>query len=307
MSRVRRAAKAGTWYEGNKQSLMKQIHDCCLHHLGPGVDITKNGHDALQPDETKALDILGLISPHAGYMYSGPVAAHGFSHLARAKPHLSRVIILGPNHTGLGRAPIGVYPAPGAWETPLGRIEIDEELTMHLLEIAEKEGKNNVIFPDELAHSQEHSLELQVPFLQYFLGNDWKLTAVCMFDQDWEACLTLAQVITSALQELSSLDDVAIVASSDFNHYLDHETTVRKDFAMIDPLLTGDAKRMNEARIAHDVTACGYGPITTLMLVANKLGYRHYTLLKHATSGEVSGDKSFCVGYASILVAKQSI
>ena len=103
---------------------------------------------------------------------------------------------------------------------------------------------------------------------------------------------------------MSSMNEIAIIASSDFNHYLDHETTVKKDFAMIEPLLTGDAKAMNEARIVNDVTACGYGPITTLMLVAKNLGYNRYRLLKHATSGEVSGDRSFCVGYASILVAK---
>ncbi len=304
MTVVRRAAKAGTWYEGTEKALREQIHQCCLHQLGPGIDITKDSPDGLLPEDTKNLQILGLISPHAGYMYSGPIAAHGYSHLARGKSQLKHVIILGPNHTGMGRVPLGVYPAPGIWKTPLGKVEIDEHFTQQVLEIAREQHWDHVIAPDEMAHSKEHSLELQVPFLQYFLGNEWKLTAICMFDQDWEACTILADVLTKCLNESSTLEDVAIIASSDFNHYLNHENTVQKDFAMIEPLLTGDAKAMNEARVTNDVTACGYGPITTLMLVAKKMGFNHYQLLKHATSGDISGDKSFCVGYASILVGK---
>jgi len=279
---VRRSpAVAGTFYELNSNRLRKQIEWCFTHPLGPG-SIPKVG----QKKEKR--DNLFFIVPHAGYIYSGPVAAHSYYHLVNeGKP--DTVIILGPNHTGLGSM-VSAWPE-GYWDTPLGSVEIDRELLLELVKETE------IIDLEVKAHIYEHSIEVQIPFLQYFFGSDFKIIPITIMMQTPEVAETLAEGISKIIQR--SKKDIVVLASSDLNHYDPHDVTVKKDELAIQEILKLDHKALYRVVEEKDVTACGYGPIMTVLLLAKKFNKKPY-VLKHATSGDTSGDKSSVVGYLSV-------
>jgi len=277
----RKPAVAGTFYEGDKERLLAQLGWCFTSSLGPGpLPPVPLRHGEARP--------AALICPHAGYVYSGPVAAHGYASLVgRRRP--DSTVVLGPNHYGVGTS-VSIYPA-GEWVTPLGPARIDHMLAAELAE------QSDLFSMDETSHMREHSIEVQVPFLQYLLG-DPLFVPVCMLDQSESA----AAEVGEALARVVAGRDILIIASSDFTHYEPHSSVKDKDQKALEKIKELDISGLYSVLDEYGITACGYGPIAAMMTAARRLGARSASLLKHATSGDTSGDYSSVVGYASCMV-----
>lgn len=278
--KVRKPYVANAFYAGTKPELTEQISECFKHRFGPG-------------QVPKAIDrgprkILGMVCPHAGYMYSGPVAANGYNKLASdGLPDV--FVILGPNHSGVGS---GVsISTEGGWETPLGISPVDSALAKQV------QKASNIMDVDETAHSYEHSIEVQLPFIQFLFKDAAKFIPICMMMQD----LQTSRDIAKSIIEQTRGKDIVIIASSDFTHYEPHDTASRKDRIAIDAITKLDDAALNELGENNRVTMCGYGPITTLIAAAKMLGGVKAELLAYKTSGDITGDKSSVVGYSSIL------
>ncbi|MDD2439147.1 MAG: MEMO1 family protein [Methanosarcinaceae archaeon] len=229
--------------------------------------------------------LFGAVCPHAGYLYSGKVAAHVYATLPKAETY----ILIGPNHTGYG-SPVSV--SQDSWKTPLGIIEPDLELGKELL------GRIAVL--DELGHRFEHSLEVQLPFLQYRFGEAFKLLPICMGLQDEETAVELGELIAKSL--LKTGKKAVLIASSDFTHYQPAEAALKIDTAMIKAILELDVSGLYACLYKNNASVCGYGPIAAMLTASKILGATQGTLLKYANSGDVSGDLSAVVGYAAIVV-----
>ncbi len=274
---LRKPVVAGVFYPVERDALAKTIKECFLGPLGPG--------DLPQLQKNPLPKPVGLIVPHAGYMYSGQVAAWGYYELSKkGRPHT--VVLIGPNHTGYGK-PVSIYPS-GAWKTPFGDVKVNEDGVHFIIE------NSKFVEADFNAHRMEHSLEVQLPFLQYLYGDDFMIIPITMMDQSPEAVVDLSKAL---LRYLSIYPNTLVVASTDLNHYDSHETTLKKDSLIIEAIEKNDTQLLYDAVYVHHVSACGYGAIATLML----LGLGRPRILKHATSGEVSGDYLEVVGYLSVI------
>jgi len=273
---IRTPAVAGMFYPKETDELKRVIHDCFLHNFGPG----KN------PPVENNQEILGVISPHAGYMYSGPIAANSFYHISSQKPEL--VIIIGPNHWGIG-CNVAVMKE-GRWQTPLGDIEVDTESSIKLNEISK------MVELDFFSHTKDHSLEVQVPMLQEIYSHKFKILPIILIDQGYKA----ANEIGKALAKISKTKKTVIIGSSDFTHYEENSIAYKQDKLLIEPILDLDIDRFYSVLQENQISACGYGAIASTMVACKELGASKGTLLKYATSGDVAGDKSSVVGYASI-------
>jgi AmmeMemoRadiSam system protein B len=276
---VRFPVVAGAFYSSSKDSLIKEIEKCFKHHLGPGKIPDK-------PIEYFPR-ISFLISPHAGYIYSGPIAAHGYYALYK-NPLPKTIIIIGPNHQGYGTS-VSIYPE-GAWRTPLGEVKIDKELTYSLAK------ESDVFSLDETSHMYEHSIEVQIPFLQYIL-KDFKIVPICMLDQNKKISIQVGEAIASIITDKK---DIAIIASTDFTHYEPAKEANKKDNEAIKAIIDLNVDKFYEVIEELNVTMCGFGPVSSLMVAAKKIGVEKGVLLKYATSGDITGDYSSVVGYASI-------
>lgn len=283
----RRAVVAGSFYPSDKNVLIRNIEDLFKSELGPGR-IPKPVSDGPRK-------IFGLISPHAGYMYSGAIASHGYYHLALdGFPKV--VVIIGPNHTGMGSA-ISVSPG-GRWSLPLGEVDVDEDLARELNDI------EPYIALDMEAHLYEHSLEVQIPFLQYIynvVGKSFTILPIVMMHQTWGGVETLGSALVKLLEGVSR-EDYVIIASTDFTHYESSTSASKKDGLVIDQILGMDAYGVVDAVYKNDVSMCGYGPVSTLLYVASSLGAVKSVLLKYGNSGDVTGDYSSVVAYASFKI-----
>ncbi|MFW9991038.1 MAG: AmmeMemoRadiSam system protein B [Candidatus Odinarchaeota archaeon] len=297
MSNYRSAVRAGSWYEGRKGTLEQQLEWSFLHKLGPGSSPSKN-RDIIKQEKQ---EVLGIVSPHAGYACSAPIAAHGMFELLKGGP-ADTFIIIGPNHTGWGSA-ISVYP-PGKWETPLGDVEIDKEVAQALIEL--ELPLHSPEF-DTNAHAQEHSIELQVPFLQHvFKDQEFKIVTVCLMDQSLENCTALGQGLARVIKDFRERGKIIkIVASSDFTHFESDEQARDKDLDVInngilklDPAITAEIVKKRK------VSICGPGGVIALLSAAKELGYTKTELLKYSSSGHTCGDTRSVVGYASISIKK---
>jgi len=281
---LRRPAVAGSFYAGDLKSLNKQIENCFLHKLGP----SKIPSISLKKEDRK---IIGLISPHAGYMYSGPVAAHGFYKIAiDGKP--DTIIILGPNHRGFG-ADVSIM-TKGKWKTPLGELEIDKDVAENILNNSE------MIKDDYKAHQYEHSIEIQLPFIQYIFGNDIKFVPICMTRQDVNTDIEIARALCSAIIDRNIL----LIASSDFTHYESQKYAQNMDRQAIKTILEFNSEKLYDIIYQQNLTICGPGPITTMLIACRTLGAKNAKLLKYATSGDVTGMYEQVVGYVSIIIQK---
>ena len=283
MMRVRRPTQAGSFYAGDAEALKAQIDSCFLHKFGSGK--------LPKVDPKGARKIVGLVCPHAGYMYSGAVAAKAYYELALdGKP--DTVVILGPNHTGYGSAL--ALMDEGVWHTPLGNVEVD---TLVAQEIAQE---TRLVDVDESAHRYEHSVEVQLPFLQYLYGSGFKFVPVCFQLQD----LASAEEVGNALVEVLAQKNAVIIASSDFTHYEPQADAARKDGDALKAVEAMDAKQFLTIIESQNVTACGYGPIATLITAAKGMLAKEAKLLQYKTSGDITGDKSSVVGYAAVSFRK---
>lgn len=282
---IRNPAVAGAFYEADPDSLRKQIEWCFIHQLGPGRIPDKLGENR---------DIKSIIAPHAGYMFSGPVAAHSYLKLAEDGIPETFLIIC-PNHTGMGSGVSTV--TEGQWQTPLGLSDIDSEFAERLIQDA------SIIDSEPLAHMQEHSCEVQIPFLQYLAekgDRNFKIVPICMWMQDLLTTTEIGNAIAHTSRELER--DVVVVASTDFTHYKPHDIAYNNDHQVLDAIEALDEKGMMSRVEELNVTMCGFGPVATAIVYSKILGARKVEILKYATSGDITGDRSKVVGYASAVI-----
>jgi len=281
---IRRPTVAGQFYEGDAEALRAQIKNCFLNELGPKK--LPNVNLDIHPR-----NIVGLICPHAGYMYSGPVAASAFYELALdGKP--DTVVLMGPNHTGYGSA-LSLM-REGVWRTPLGDIEINTEMANKITH------ETTVIDVDELAHRYEHSIEVQLPFLQFLYGNTFKIVPICFLMQDYDSAVEVGRALAEALDGTNTV----VIASSDMTHYEPAKTAAAKDQAALKAVTNMDARRFYETVETRNITACGYAPITALITYAKGVNAKEAELLSYHNSGDVTGDYSSVVGYAAVSFRK---
>jgi hypothetical protein len=281
--KIRRPCVAGTFYEGNAESLKAQIESCFLHKLGPQKvpEVTASG----------PRKVIGLICPHAGYAYSGPVAANAYYELALdGRP--DTVVILGPNHSGYGSGL--ALMNEGVWRTPLGDVEVDRETANQIVQ------ETRLVDVDDLAHRFEHSIEVQLPFLQYLYGSEFKFVSICFQLQD----LSSAVEVGKALVEVLASKNAVIIASSDMTHYEPQGNAEAKDLAALKAVEAMDEKLFYSIIETRHVTACGYGPIAAVIAAAKGLGAKEAKLLCYKSSGDVTGDYSSVVGYAAVSFKK---
>lgn len=285
---MRYPAVAGAFYEGTRERLVRQIENCYTSRLGPGkLPERKDGPRRL----------VGLVCPHAGYVYSGPVAAFSYSALAEDGTRPSYVV-LGPNHTGQG-APIAI--TRHEWQTPLGTVAIDPELLKGL--------SKPPLEDDVVAHRHEHSIEVQLPFLQHLQG-DVRFVPVCMAFQEYEVASEVGEIVADAVRERDAL----VIASSDFTHvgpqYYQMPTKGRtapafakdQDAKAIEKILALDPKGFVDRVAKDEISMCGYGPVAAMLTAAKRLGATEAKLLRHGTSSDVSQDEDMAVGYGAIAV-----
>ena len=272
--KVRMPAVAGRFYEGTAERLDRQLDDC----FAAGE----------RSDGPKA-PFIGAVVPHAGLMFSGHVAASFFA--THQLPR--RYFILCPNHTGEGH--FAAIQTTGAWRTPLGDAPIDSDLAQAVM------ARTKLIREDAAAHAREHSLEVQLPFLQR-LRPDFSFVPLCLGAHRYEVAEEIGEAIAAAVADAG--EPVGIVASSDLNHYEDQQATLRKDQIAIDRILALDARGLWNEVAAFDVSMCGFIPVTTMLVAARRLGASGASLVRHATSGDVNHDYAQVVGYAACAITK---
>lgn len=268
LKKIRKSIIAGSWYPGNPAVLKSEIA----------------AYFQNVPDRELSGNVVGVIAPHAGYVYSGQVAAYAYKLIHHNK--YDAVILVGPSHRVAFRG-VSIY-SEGAYETPLGVIPINEKLADEIKNIS------RIIVNFPAAHVQEHSLEIQLPFLQVALG-DFSFVPLVMGEQNAETCYELADVISQVARERNLL----IVASSDLSHFYDYEKANQLDGRILQYIQDDNVDGLLDDLIHDKVEACGGGPMVVLMMAANKLGAGHSLLLKYLNSGDVTGDKNSVVGYAS--------
>ncbi len=265
---VRNPVVAGQFYTLNASKLEKEIK----HYLDP---------------KAKKIEAIGCVSPHAGYIYSGPVAG---AVLSRIKPRQS-YIILGPNHTGIGK-PFGL-DMDRSWLTPFGETEIDNELAQSILD------NSKLIEKDTSCHSHEHSIEVQLPFLQ-LLNKDFKFVPIIISHGRVDDYIKIGEGLAKAVGDCRR--NLTIIASSDMTHYEPHQAAQKKDKLAIDKIIELDTEGFLKQIETHDISMCGYAPTAIMMAASLKLGAKEAKLIKYQTSGDTSGDYSSVVGYAGIVV-----
>jgi len=272
MKMIRNPVVAGQFYPGEPDQLRTMVEEM--------VD-----QSAIKED------VIGIVSPHAGYIYSGPVTGATISRI-RFK---DTFIIIGPNHTGAGET--FSIMTEGTWKTPLGKVEIDSDLSKKLL------SSSKYLREDSLAHQYEHSLEVQLPFLQYFKP-DIKIIPIIFGQASGDIYKEIGREIASTINE--SDHGVIIIASSDMNHYESQETARRKDNWAIEAVLDLDEDELFKRVQEFNITMCGYAPTISLISAAKELGVKEAELVKYQTSGETTGDFSSVVGYAGIIITGMS-
>ncbi len=266
---VRAPAVAGQFYRGSARALNEEISRY------------------IEPD-TSQIEVIGAVCPHAGYMYSGHVAGAVYSRIVLPET----VVLLGPNHTGLGQA-ISMMGS-GRWEVPNGVFDIDENLALRINRYAE-----GLVVEDERAHLFEHSLEVQLPFIAYF-GKPVKIVPIAFMQISLRDCLKTAEAIAEAIKETEV--PVTIIASTDMSHYVSDAEARRLDRMAIERILDLDPEGLYKTVQQYGITMCGYIPTTVMLHASVLLGATRAELIKYATSGEVSGDYDHVVGYAGIIV-----
>lgn len=263
---MRAPVVSGQFYPRSKNDLDREISRC---------------FEGVPPGERQ---VLGAVVPHAGYIYSGNTAAYVYS----ALPGADTFVLLGPNHTGYG-SPVSV--SCESWSTPLGEIGSDSEFIKAL--------PKRIIDLDETAHKYEHSIEVQLPFLQHRFRN-FNIVPICMGMQDEETALDVGMELVEAIRKVKK--KVVIIASSDFTHYKPDKVARENDAYYISSILEFDITGFYRKLYERNASVCGYGPIAAMLTVTKNLGAKKATLLKYSTSGDTTGDLAAVVGYAGIVV-----
>ncbi|MGO9641599.1 MAG: AmmeMemoRadiSam system protein B [Candidatus Acidiferrales bacterium] len=271
---IRSPAVAGQFYSADRA------------RLGREIDSLLAGAEA--PPKQRAI---ACVVPHAGYVYSGHVAGAVYARIELPK----RIVLLGPRHYPRGAAMAIV--SDGSWQTPLGAAQLDTELA----------GELKRLFPplceDEVAHQREHSLEVQLPFLQRMIGAEngaFRFTPIVLGPLQYTELAALGGALATAIQ--ASPETVLLVASSDMNHYESDAITRVKDGKAIEKLLARDARGLYDTVRREEISMCGFGPAVTMLTAARLLGATSAELVRYATSGDINGDRTAVVGYAGVII-----
>jgi len=269
MEGVRESILAGAWYPGDKQTLAKTI----------------DGYLAEADAKSLKGNLKGIIVPHAGHVYSGPVAAHAYG-LLRGKD-IRRVIMIGPSHRVRFRG-VSVNLQSG-YKTPLGIVPVDQELAKKIIDA------DPLIRQVPRAHASEHALEIQIPFLQSVL-KDFQIVPIIMGEQDYGTCSRLAEILYDVMGDSA---ETLLLASTDLSHYHSDKKARALDSEFIDQVRKFSPERLSKALSSGRCEACGGGPTITVMLAAQALGANRSQILQYAHSGDVTGDGSEVVGYVA--------
>ena len=276
---VRRSPIAGTWYEADPKTLKREVDGFMdAAHL-PAL----------------AGEVLGIIAPHAGYYYSGPVAGYAFAALRGAKPDL--VAVLAPYHQ-FHHSHLLIADHNG-YETPLGTVQISQEA------LGELEGKLSSVHGPEISrisNDQEHSLEIQLPFLQQALASEWELLPLMVSTHDAKACRVVAKALAEVLQNRRAL----LVASTDLSHYNEQQVALTLDRALLAKVESYETETLFDLEKSGRGSACGLGALATVMWAAQDLGANKIEILRHATSGDMRGDFSKVVGYGAAAIMRMN-
>jgi AmmeMemoRadiSam system protein B len=265
---LRPAAAAGTFYAGSADRLRLQL-------------------DALVPEERVAEPVIGVVVPHAGYPYSGRVAGAVYARAALPE----RCVILGPNHTGQGaRASLMTQ---GDWETPLGRLPVDGELAAAI------QAQTPLLLEDARSHAHEHSIEVQLPFLQY-LGRPRRFVPVCLALRQLAACQEIGAAVAAGIRQVGS--PVLLIASTDMSHYVSRAQAAEMDRRALEAVVALDPEALYRVVHSRGISMCGVHAVTAMLVAAAALGAQRGELVMYADSGEVVGDLSQVVAYAGLLV-----
>jgi len=292
LEKIRKPAVSGQFYEGERNRLTNRIEECFLEERGvKSLPEIKQGHK----------NIKGVVVPHAGYIYSGAIASHSYHFIAN-NGFADTFILLGPNHNGMGSG-VSIM-VEGAWETPLGRVPINEKIAKQIC--------TGIIDNDEIAHMHEHSLEVQLPFLQFCAKDkSFDFVPICMAMQDFETSAEVGTIIADAVK--NTKQKIVIVASSDFSHAGFNYSSVpppdmrvdkfaeKQDMIAINEILDFNAKGLINTVYKNNITMCGYGPVAAMLTATKILGSKNVELLKYGTSYEVHPGSS-CVGYGALVI-----
>ena len=268
---IRQPAVANQFYPGRESDLKKDV----------------SGRIKSAAGGQKKEKVLALVSPHAGYIYSGNVAGAVYS-MAEIT---NDVIVMGPNHHGLG-APFAVM-AQGIWNMPGGDITINEKLANLLIE------ESRYLSADNQAHIQEHSVEVQLPFIQY-IKSEVEFVPIVLGRADFKTCEEIGKAMARAIKIYSK--PVVIIASTDMTHYESQEMAKKKDQLAIDKILSFDPAGLLDTVNRNNISMCGVIPTTITLVAAKELGGTKASLVTYATSGDISGDYSYVVGYAGFII-----
>jgi AmmeMemoRadiSam system protein B len=261
---------AGKFYASSSAELKKQI-------------------EAFSSDTQDRLKAIACVLPHAGYIYSGRVAAETVARI-RVK---EKIVLIGPNHTGYGK-PFSLISS-GVWQTPLGEVAIDSQLAEKILKFSK------YLEHDELAHTYEHSLEVELPLLQY-VRSDIQIVPIIIASADAGVLKQIGRDIALAIEDLKLKDSVLIVASSDLTHYESKDQAKIKDDQAIDAILKLDEDMLLEKVKKYDISMCGVNAVAAMLAGAKILGATRSQLVSYRTSGDVSQDYDSVVGYAGIII-----
>jgi AmmeMemoRadiSam system protein B len=265
----RKSAVGGSFYPGREDTLRTMV-------------------EGMLDSEKEKERAVCVVSPHAGFEYSGPVAGAVFSSVQLP----DKFVILGPSHRPI-QSRVAIMKQ-GIWETPLGNVNIDPSLTELIM------AHSNLIEEDENAHVHEHSLEVQLPFIQY-LREDAAIVPICLsYHISFEELEELGHAIAKGIKEYKQ--DVLIVASTDMSHYVDQSVAKEKDFLAIEKILQLDARGLHDTVERENISMCGFQPTTSAIVASKELGGEKASLIQYQTSGDRTGNYSEVVGYAGIRI-----
>jgi len=292
LEKIRKPAVSGQFYEGEKNRLTDGIKECFLE---------ERGVKSLPEINKGNKNVKGVVVPHAGYVYSGAIASHSYHFIAN-NGFADTFIVLGPNHMGIGSG-VSIM-AEGAWETPLGKVPINEEVAKKIC--------TGIVDNDETAHMHEHSIEVQLPFLQFCAKDkSFDFVPISMAMQDFETSTEVGKIIADAVK--NTKQKIIIVASSDFSHAGFNYASMppaelrvdkfaeKQDMIAINEILDFNAKGLIDTVYKNNITMCGYGPVAAMLTATKILGSKNVELLKYGTSYEVHPGNS-CVGYGALAI-----
>lgn len=277
MFTIRRSAAAGIFYNSEKDALLREIETSFKHKLGPR--------------KLKSKKPIAVVTPHDRYHLSGPVAAWSYATLDP-----TNYVIIGSNHNNLGSE--FAVMREGLWKTPLGEVVVNSRMAQKIID------KSKIVEYDVVAHENEHSIEVQIPFLQYRFGNDFKFVPITIINsyanEDFlKRCVAVGKSIADVIK--NDKENWTIIATSDFSHN-SKETSKRIDKNLIDSMKNLNAKKLFDATVKYKSHICGLGALITALVASKNLGAKNAELMKYSSSFSVTQDPDSVTGYASLII-----